>query len=66
MQVQSTLNEQSVRGSCVNMAVGLRRCAHDFRMIKCENSLLQWSCNLCHSGPHWAIFECRYLFILAL
>lgn len=35
-------------------------CAHAFRMIKSDNTLVQWMCNLCHSGPHWWIFECRY------
>ncbi|KAK0714572.1 hypothetical protein B0T25DRAFT_541882 [Lasiosphaeria hispida] len=35
-------------------------CAHVFKMIKSDNTLIQWHCNLCHSGPHWWIFECRY------
>lgn len=35
-------------------------CAHSFKMIKSDNSLIQWACNMCHSGPHWWIFECRY------
>ncbi|KAK1472063.1 hypothetical protein CABS01_04706 [Colletotrichum abscissum] len=35
-------------------------CAHSFKMIKSDSTLIQWTCNLCHSGPHWSIFECRY------
>ena len=35
-------------------------CAHIFKMIKSDSTLIQWHCNLCHSGPHWWIFECRY------
>ncbi|KAK4134703.1 hypothetical protein BT67DRAFT_302160 [Trichocladium antarcticum] len=35
-------------------------CAHSFVMIKSDNTLIQWTCHLCHSGPHWCIFECRY------
>ncbi|KZL87760.1 hypothetical protein CI238_05589 [Colletotrichum incanum] len=34
-------------------------CAHSFKMIKSDSTLIQWTCNLCHSGPHWCIFECR-------
>ncbi|KAI1377679.1 hypothetical protein F4677DRAFT_453883 [Hypoxylon crocopeplum] len=41
------------------MAVG-SNCAHSFKMIKSDSTLIQWTCNLCHSGPHWWIFECRY------
>ncbi|KAK4189305.1 hypothetical protein QBC35DRAFT_149848 [Podospora australis] len=36
------------------------RCAHHFQMIKSDNTLIEWTCHLCHSGPHWWIFECRY------
>ncbi|KAH8884849.1 hypothetical protein GQ53DRAFT_786015 [Thozetella sp. PMI_491] len=35
-------------------------CAHSFKMIKTDNTLIQWTCQLCHSGPHWWIFECQY------
>ncbi|KAL2024592.1 hypothetical protein VTK56DRAFT_7635 [Thermocarpiscus australiensis] len=41
------------------MAVATQ-CAHSFVMLKSDNTLLQWTCHLCHSGPHWWIFECRY------
>lgn len=36
------------------------RCAHSFVMLKSDNTLIQWTCHLCHSGPHWVIYECRY------
>ncbi|KAK3369546.1 hypothetical protein B0T24DRAFT_361916 [Lasiosphaeria ovina] len=42
------------------MAVAPALCAHGFKMIKSDNTLMQWSCQLCHSGPHWWIFECRF------
>ncbi|UQC89694.1 uncharacterized protein CLUP02_15225 [Colletotrichum lupini] len=29
-------------------------CAHSFKMIKSDSTLIQWTCNLCHSGPHWS------------
>lgn len=35
-------------------------CAHSFVMIKSDSTLLQWTCNICHSGPSWFIFECQY------
>ncbi|KAF9638410.1 hypothetical protein BFW01_g9307 [Lasiodiplodia theobromae] len=34
-------------------------CEHSFKMVKSDNSLIHWICNLCHSGPHWFIFECQ-------
>lgn len=38
----------------------LIRCVHYFEILKSESSLIQWRCNVCHSGPHWFIFECKY------
>ncbi|KAH7204900.1 hypothetical protein BKA60DRAFT_498125 [Fusarium oxysporum] len=35
-------------------------CAHQFRIIKSDSTLLQWVCQHCHSGPHWMIWECKY------
>ncbi|KAJ0146130.1 Uncharacterized protein HZ326_11184 [Fusarium oxysporum f. sp. albedinis] len=35
-------------------------CAHQFRMIKSDNTLVQWICQHCRSGPHWMIWECTY------
>ncbi|KAF8847961.1 hypothetical protein BDZ45DRAFT_665156 [Acephala macrosclerotiorum] len=35
-------------------------CNHSFNMLKSESTLIQWACSMCHSGPHWFIFECRY------
>lgn len=35
-------------------------CAHDFRMIKSDNTLMQWYCQHCHYGPQWVIYECAY------
>nr|CEG03299.1 unnamed protein product [Fusarium pseudograminearum CS5834] len=35
-------------------------CAHQFRMIKSDSTLVQWICQHCRSGPHWMIWECTY------
>ncbi|KAK3398245.1 hypothetical protein B0T20DRAFT_353781 [Sordaria brevicollis] len=35
-------------------------CAHEFVLIKSESTLIQWTCQLCHTGPLQCIFECRY------
>ena len=33
---------------------------HSFIFLKSDSTLIQWTCGLCHSGPHWYIFECKY------
>ncbi len=35
-------------------------CNHSFNMLKSESTLIQWVCSMCHSGPHWYIYECKY------
>ncbi|KAH7386462.1 hypothetical protein BKA64DRAFT_696875 [Cadophora sp. MPI-SDFR-AT-0126] len=35
-------------------------CHHSFNLLKSESTLIQWVCSMCHSGPHWYIFECKY------
>ncbi|POS71341.1 hypothetical protein DHEL01_v210264 [Diaporthe helianthi] len=35
-------------------------CAHSFQVIKSDSTLIVWHCNLCHSGPFYIIYECRY------
>ncbi|KAF2503246.1 hypothetical protein BU16DRAFT_448630 [Lophium mytilinum] len=35
-------------------------CEHSFTMIKSDTTLIIWNCNMCHSGPHWYIFECKH------
>ncbi|KAL2196785.1 hypothetical protein P885DRAFT_77906 [Corynascus similis CBS 632.67] len=32
-------------------------CAHSFIMIKSDNTLIEWRCHVCHSGPFWFIWE---------
>lgn len=32
-------------------------CARSFVMIKSDNTLIQWTCNVCHHGPFWFIWE---------
>ena len=39
---------------------GHGHCAHSFVMIKSDNTLVQWTCHVCHCGPFWFIWECRY------
>jgi hypothetical protein len=35
-------------------------CNHSFNLLKSESTLIQWVCSMCHGGPHWYIFECKY------
>lgn len=35
-------------------------CAHSFKMIKSDSTLVQWICQYFRSGPHWVIYECIY------
>ncbi|KAK3324300.1 hypothetical protein B0T19DRAFT_443716 [Cercophora scortea] len=49
---------QSTRPSTINTTTGTVQAQG--RMLKSDSTLIQWTCNLCHSGPHWWIFECRY------
>ncbi|KAF3767448.1 hypothetical protein M406DRAFT_244428, partial [Cryphonectria parasitica EP155] len=35
-------------------------CAHAFQVLKSDSTLVVWHCNLCHTGPLYMIFECRY------
>ena len=30
------------------------------RVLHLISTLIQWVCSMCHSGPHWYIFECKY------
>ncbi|KAK0391184.1 hypothetical protein NLU13_0685 [Sarocladium strictum] len=39
------------------MAMG---CAHVFKLIKSDSTLIQWHCQICLRGPQWAIYECTY------
>ncbi|KAF1823655.1 uncharacterized protein K489DRAFT_317764 [Dissoconium aciculare CBS 342.82] len=34
-------------------------CTHSFEALKSTTSLILWNCNMCHSGPHWWIWECQ-------
>lgn len=35
-------------------------CSHSFNLLKSETTLIQWCCQMCHAGPNWYIFECKY------
>ncbi|RPA78752.1 hypothetical protein BJ508DRAFT_328926 [Ascobolus immersus RN42] len=35
------------------------RCSHKFKLLNSESDDLLWDCDMCGSGPHWFIFECR-------
>lgn len=34
------------------------RCPHSFEIIRFDTTLILWNCVICHSGPHWWIYEC--------
>lgn len=59
VSVETITNALQFSLSVFAMAVA-PHCSHNFKVIKSDTSLIQWMCNLCHSGPHWFIFECRY------
>lgn len=47
--------------SCLSLKMALPGyCNHSFNLLKSESTLIQWVCSMCHSGPHWYIFECKY------
>jgi hypothetical protein len=47
--------------SCLSPKMALPGyCNHSFNLLKSESTLIQWVCSMCHSGPHWYIFECKY------
>lgn len=29
-------------------------------MVKSDNTLIQWTCHHCYSGPFWFIWECKF------
>lgn len=33
-------------------------CNHTFKSLKSDDTVIQWNCNKCHSGPHPVIYEC--------
>ena len=35
-------------------------CRHSFKEIQSPNSILNWRCSACQSGPHWMIWECLH------
>jgi len=36
------------------------QCVHHFEMKKTDNTLVQFTCALCHSGQHMWIMECKH------
>ncbi|KAF3131050.1 hypothetical protein TWF594_010125 [Orbilia oligospora] len=32
-------------------------CHHAFKIIKSDTTAVMWTCGMCHSEPHWFIFE---------
>ncbi|KAH0605002.1 uncharacterized protein H6S33_004984, partial [Morchella sextelata] len=43
-----------------NMKTASTPCNHDFEMKKSTSTLMLWRCHLCYSGPHYAIWQCKY------
>ncbi|KAJ6262899.1 hypothetical protein Dda_1456 [Drechslerella dactyloides] len=35
-------------------------CHHSFKIIKSDTTAVMWTCGMCHSEPHWFIFECAH------
>ncbi|KAJ0128349.1 hypothetical protein HZ326_28556 [Fusarium oxysporum f. sp. albedinis] len=57
LSIINLLQDTQSVASADNMA---NACAHQFRMIKSDNTLVQWICQHCRYGPHWMIWECTY------
>ena len=36
------------------------QCSHNFRTIKSHSTTDLWHCSVCHSGPHWLIYDCQH------
>ncbi|OAL03025.1 hypothetical protein IQ06DRAFT_292261 [Phaeosphaeriaceae sp. SRC1lsM3a] len=36
-------------------------CTHSFtNVIKSDTTLVQWNCNICHTGPYQIVYECQH------
>jgi hypothetical protein len=35
-------------------------CEHSFKVIKSDNTVIQWNCHVCHSGPYQVLYECQH------
>ncbi|PSN71338.1 hypothetical protein BS50DRAFT_570711 [Corynespora cassiicola Philippines] len=42
------------------MAVTPAPCKHEFELLKSPNTVIVWTCNTCHSGPHLSIYKCKH------
>ncbi|KAF2861658.1 hypothetical protein K470DRAFT_299132 [Piedraia hortae CBS 480.64] len=36
------------------------KCQHDWKVMESTTTLVLWSCDQCHAGPYWSIYECIY------
>ena len=54
-EVQRLIKSSESSSSCS----GYKVCEHHWMSIKAPNETLLWSCQRCHSGPHWFIQECQ-------
>jgi hypothetical protein len=53
----STPTTTNIKSDTLTMAKP-GKCEHSFKVIKSDTTLILWNCNMCHSGPHWWIYEC--------
>ena len=55
-EIQRLREAQKSSTSCCSRP---RECKHHWVSIKATSDVLQWSCQRCHSGPHWFIQKCQ-------
>ena len=59
IQNEQPLGTTSHHYSRKSVAMNPNNCNHHWSSIKATSDLLQWSCQRCHSGPHWFIQQCQ-------
>ena len=55
-EIQRLIQSQKSSTSCCS---GPYCCMHHWTRIKAPSDILQWSCQRCHSAPHWFIQKCQ-------
>ena len=56
-EIQRLIRSQKSSTPCCS---GRGGCRHHWSSIKAPSDSLQWSCQSCHSGPHWYIQICHH------
>src|SRR6266699_3812970 len=52
--------QPSARQPFFAAAIMSANCAHLLKLIKTDNTLIQWTCEFCRYWTNWWTFECKY------